>query len=245
MVSIFPFVVEVLFSIAFFHEVHWLSTFLFFIGTLVFGLATTAINNHIDYERAHSKIYKYEENVIGCRNLSPALIRSTIPAMIAPVFVIDVILTINTGWFLPLMGFICCFIGVSYTSRLIPLSRMPLGEIFNGMATGLGILAMVVYVDIFGPDVYDLTVNSSSGQFVLVGSLWATAAIVLASLLLMFTIVNIMLTNSLRDLDRDTENHHHIPIFHIGHPAGTVLSQLLMCACYFMILMGLLGGTYE
>src|SRR5699024_6632990 len=144
-------------------------------------LATTAINNYMDYEKAHSEVCKYEENVIGRRNLSPVLIRYMILAMIAFVFVIGVILTINMGWLLLLMGFICCFIGVFYTFGLIPLSRMALGEIFSGVTMGLGIFAMVVYVNTFGSDVYDLTVNFSSVQFALVGNLWAIAAIVLAS----------------------------------------------------------------
>ncbi|HHN6265463.1 TPA: 1,4-dihydroxy-2-naphthoate polyprenyltransferase [Enterococcus faecium] len=243
--SVFPFAVGVLFSIAFFHEIHWLNTFLFFIGMLVFDLATTAINNYMDYEKAHSEVYKYEENVIGRRNLSPVLIRNMILAMIAFVFVIGVILTINTGWLLLLMGFICCFIGVFYTFGPIPLSRMPLGEIFSGVTMGLGIFAMVVYVNTFGSDVYDLTVNFSSGQFDLVGNLWPIAAIVLASLPLVFTIANIMLANNLRDLDRDIENHRYTLVFYIGRPAGTVLFQLLMYACYFVILMGLLSGIYE
>ncbi|HCH8450244.1 TPA: hypothetical protein NNP99_004598, partial [Salmonella enterica] len=93
--------------------------------------------------------------------------------------------------------------------------------------------------------VYDLTVNFSSGQFDLVGNLWAIAAIVLASLPLVFTIANIMLANNLRDLDRDIENHRYTLVFYIGRPAGTVLFQLLMYACYFVILMGLLSGIYE
>ena len=63
--SVFPFAIGVLFSIAFFHEIHWLNTGLFFIGMLVFDLATTAINNYMDYQKAHSKTYKYQENVIG------------------------------------------------------------------------------------------------------------------------------------------------------------------------------------
>ena len=78
---------------------------------------------------------------------------------------------------------------------------------------GLGIFAMVVYVNTFGSDVYDLTVNFSSGQFALVGNLWAIAAIVLASLPLVFTIANIMLANNLRDLDRDIENHRYTLVF--------------------------------
>ncbi len=89
--SVFPFAIGVLFSIAFFHEIHWLNTVLFFIGMLVFDLATTAINNYMDYEKAHSDIYKYEENVIGRTGISPKLVRNMILGMILFVLVIGII----------------------------------------------------------------------------------------------------------------------------------------------------------
>ena len=89
--------------------------FTVFIGMLVFDLATTAINNYMDYEKAHSEIYKYEENVIGRTGISPKLVRNMILGMIAFVLVIGILLTLRTGWLLLLMGMICCFIGIFYT----------------------------------------------------------------------------------------------------------------------------------
>ncbi|KAA4868363.1 1,4-dihydroxy-2-naphthoate polyprenyltransferase, partial [Bacteroides fragilis] len=94
--SVFPFAIGVLFSIAFFHEIHWLNTVLFFIGMLVFDLATTAINNYMDYEKAHSAVYKYEENVIGRTGTSPKLVRNMILGMIIFVLIIGLILTAKT-----------------------------------------------------------------------------------------------------------------------------------------------------
>lgn len=81
MASVFPFAVGY-YSLSLFHEIHWLNTFYFY-WNASFDLATTAINNYMDYEKAHSEVYKYEENVIGRRNLSPVLIRNMILAMIA------------------------------------------------------------------------------------------------------------------------------------------------------------------
>lgn len=243
--SVFPFAIGVLFSIAFFHEVHWLSTLLFFIGMLVFDLATTAINNYMDYQKAHSEVYKYQENVIGRTNTSPKIIRNMILGMIAFVFIIGIILTIQTGWLLLVMGAVCCFIGVFYTFGPIPLSRMPLGEIFSGFTMGLGIFAMVVYVNTHNTNVYDLMIDFQTGNFALEGNFWAVAAIVLASLPLVFTIANIMLANNLRDLDRDIENHRYTLVFYIGRPVGTVLFQSLMYASYVAILLGLLTGVFE
>lgn len=80
------------------------------------------------------------------------------------------------------MGFICCFIEYSIHSTDSFISNA-LGK-FSVGDYGPWNFAMVVYVNTFGSDVYDLTVNFSSGQFALVGNLWAIAAIVLASLTL-------------------------------------------------------------
>ncbi|NJE63539.1 1,4-dihydroxy-2-naphthoate polyprenyltransferase [Enterococcus durans] len=243
--SVFPFAIGVLFSIAFFHEIHWLNTLLFFIGMLVFDLATTAINNYMDYEKAHSAVYKYEENVIGRTGTSPKLVRNMILGMILFVLIIGLVLTAKTGLFLLLMGVACCFIGIFYTFGPIPLSRMPLGEIFSGVTMGLGIFAMVVYVNTHNTNVFDLSLSLATGHFSLEGNLWAILAIFLASLPLIFTIANIMLANNLRDLDRDIENHRYTLVFYIGRPVGIVLFQLLMYACYLVILLGLISHVYQ
>lgn len=243
--SVFPFAIGVLFSIAFFHEIHWLNTVLFFIGMLVFDLATTAINNYMDYEKAHSTVYKYEENVIGRTGTSPKLVRNMILGMILFVLIIGLILTAKTGLLLLLMGAACCFIGIFYTFGPIPLSRMPLGEIFSGVTMGLGIFAMVVYVNTHNTNVFDLSLSLATGHFSLEGNLWAVLAIFLASLPLIFTIANIMLANNLRDLDRDIENHRYTLVFYIGRPVGIVLFQLLMYASYLVILLGLIIRVYQ
>ncbi|MBO0462304.1 1,4-dihydroxy-2-naphthoate polyprenyltransferase [Enterococcus sp. DIV1298c] len=243
--SVFPFAIGVLFSIAFFHEIQWLNTLLFFIGMLVFDLATTAINNYMDYEKAHSEIYKYEENVIGRTGISPKLIRNMILGMIAFVLIIGVLLTLRTGWLLLLMGVVCCFIGIFYTFGPIPLSRMPLGEIFSGFTMGLGIFAMVIYINTHRSDLFDLTISLTTGTFNLSGNIWAVSAIILAALPLVFTIANIMLANNLRDLERDIENHRYTLVFYIGRPIGIMLFQLLMYACYLILLVGLISGIFQ
>lgn len=243
--SVFPFAIGVLFSIAFFHEIQWLNTLLFFIGMLVFDLATTAINNYMDYEKAHSEIYKYEENVIGRTGISPKLVRNMILGMIAFVLVIGILLTLRTGWLLLLMGMICCFIGIFYTFGPIPLSRMPLGEIFSGFTMGLGIFTMVIYINTHRSDLFDLTLSLATGTFNLSGNIWAVAAIFLAALPLVFTIANIMLANNLRDLERDIENHRYTLVFYIGRPIGIMLFQLLMYACYLILLIGLISGIFQ
>ncbi|MBP2099859.1 1,4-dihydroxy-2-naphthoate polyprenyltransferase [Enterococcus rivorum] len=243
--SLFPFILGILFSVAYFHQFHLGYTVLFFIGMLVFDMATTAINNYMDFQKAKSETYKFEENIIGQSGVSPALVRKMIFAMIAFSAVVGIFLSLKTGWLFLVMGGICCFIGIFYTFGPIPLSRMPLGEVFSGFTMGLGIFAMTIYLNVLTNRPFYLALDFAKGTFALTGNLWAVMAIVWASLPIVFTIANIMLANNLRDLDTDIENHRYTLVYYIGRPHGVVLFQLLMLASYAVILVGWPFGVYR
>lgn len=237
--SVFPFLAGLLFSLSYFQSVNWGYTLIFFLGMIVFDMMTTAINNYMDYQKAHSQEYKYQENVIGREQLDPKQVRNMIFGMLGFAALIGFFLTWQTGWLLLVMGGICCFIGIFYTFGPIPLSRMPLGEIFSGVTMGFGIFAMTVYINTFQLRPFFLDIDWSTGAFQLIGSVWSLLAIGWASLPLIFTIANIMLANNLRDLDTDIENQRYTLVFYIGRPAGTILFQVLMYSCYLIVLLGL------
>lgn len=99
--SLFPFIIGVLFSMTYFGEVQWGNTLVFFIGMVVFDMATTAINNYMDFKKAKSDVYKYEENIIGQSGVSPQLVRNMIFAMIAFTAVVGAYLTGSNRLALP------------------------------------------------------------------------------------------------------------------------------------------------
>lgn len=243
--SIFPFIMGILFSLVYFHEFHPLNTVIFFVGMILFDLTTTSINNYMDFKKAKSKVYKYEQNVIGREKIPETLVRNMIFGMLALTLLIGLYLTWMTGWLLLLMGLDVCFIGVFYTFGPVPLSRMPLGEVFSGMTMGLGIFAITIYLNTVTQKVFYLDIDFATGTFGLVGHLWAVCAIVLASLPLVFTIANIMLANNLRDLETDIENHRYTLVYYIGRTNGIHLFQGLMLASYGAILIGFLFGLYQ
>ncbi|GMS49197.1 1,4-dihydroxy-2-naphthoate polyprenyltransferase [Enterococcus gallinarum] len=243
--SIFPFIMGILFSLVYFHEFHPLNTVIFFVGMILFDLTTTSINNYMDFKKAKSKVYKYEQNVIGREKIPETLVRNMIFGMLALTLLIGLYLTWMTGWLLLLMGLVVCFIGVFYTFGPVPLSRMPLGEVFSGMTMGLGIFAITIYLNTVTQKVFYLDIDFATGTFGLVGHLWAVCAIVLASLPLVFTIANIMLANNLRDLEIDIENHRYTLVYYIGRTNGIHLFQGLMLASYGAILIGFLFGLYQ
>lgn len=243
--SLFPFAVGVLFSLAYFQQFQLGYTLLFFIGMITFDMATTAINNYMDFKKAKSDIYKYEENIIGSSGVAPKLVRNMIFAMIIFAAVIGIFLTVKTGWLFLVMGGVCCFIGIFYTFGPIPLSRMPLGEVFSGFTMGLGIFVMTIYLNVLEDRPFYLLLDFDKGSFALTGNLWTVLAIIWASLPMVFTIANIMLANNLRDLDTDIENHRYTLVYYIGRKQGVVLFQLLMLACYAIALIGLPFGVYR
>ncbi|MGG5342442.1 1,4-dihydroxy-2-naphthoate polyprenyltransferase [Enterococcus sp. AZ192] len=243
--SLFPFAVGVLFSIAYFNEFQLGYTLLFFLGMVVFDMATTAINNFMDFKKAKSQKYKYEENIIGSSGIAPSLVRNMIFAMITFAAAVGIFLTIQTGWLFLVMGGVCCFIGIFYTFGPIPLSRMPLGEVFSGFTMGLGIFAMTIYLNVLNDPPFYLQLDWVKGTFALIGNLWSVLAIIWASLPMVFTIANIMLANNLRDLDTDIENHRYTLVYYIGREHGVILFQGLMLACYAVILVGMVFGIYQ
>jgi 1,4-dihydroxy-2-naphthoate octaprenyltransferase len=243
--SLFPFAAGVLFSAAYFEQFSWRHTVLFFIGMIVFDMATTATNNYMDFRKAKSDVYKYQENIIGKSGVSPALVRNMIFGMIAFTAVVGVILTVETGWLLLVMGGLCCLIGIFYTFGPVPISRMPLGEVFSGVTMGLGIFAMAVYLNVEKNPPFFLALNFSQETFALSGNLRQTLAVVWASLPLVLSIANIMLANNLRDLDRDIENQRYTLVYYIGRKKGIFLFQLMALSCYGVILLGFALGVFK
>lgn len=243
--SVFPFLVGALFSATFYHSFHFGYTLLFFIAMLIFDMTTTAINNYMDFEKAHSQTYKFNENVIGRENVSPKLVRQMIVGMILTAALLGFILAYQTGWLLLVLGLVCYFIGIFYTYGPVPLSRMPLGEIFSGVTMGLGITAMVVYINTMSSNVMYLNVDFASGKFSFDGNFWLIAALVLAAIPLICTIANIMLANNLRDLETDIKNHRYTLVYYIGREHGIHLFSYLMYASYVAILVGVLLQVFS
>lgn len=241
--SLFPFLVGVLFSISYFGQIHWGYTVIFFIGMLVFDMTTTAINNYMDYKKAKDDEYKHQVNIIGEANISEKLVVTLIWTMLAISAIAGFYLSYKTGWILFVFGGLCCLIGVFYTFGPVPLSRMPLGEVFSGVTMGFGIFLITIYINAF--DANFLKLDIINWQFFMVGDLKKLLAILWASLPMVFTIANIMLANNLCDLDQDIKNHRYTLPYYIGKETGVKLFNVLMYGCYAVVLIGLFFGIYH
>lgn len=241
--SLFPFLIGVLFTNSYFHSFHLGKTLFFFFGMIAFDMATTAINNYMDFRKAHSEEYKYQENVIGKEQLSERTVVAIIFSLIGFAAVVGIVLALQNGWMLLLMGLACCFIGVFYTFGPIPLSRMPLGEVFSGVTMGLGIFAITIYLNTYDQKLFFMELNLK--RFAITGDTTAVLALIWASLPLIATIANIMLANNICDLEQDIANRRYTLPFYLGKTNAVRLFNLLMYSCYGVILIGLLAGIYQ
>ena len=241
--SLFPFLIGLLFSAVTFKQVHAENMMLFFLAMLVFDMATTAINNLMDFKKAKNDDYQENTNIIGIAKLSEKKVSLLILSMITFSSLIGIYLTLQTSLLLLAMGGLCFLIGIFYTFGPVPLSRMPLGEIFSGVTMGFGIFFITIYLNIF--DLGILTFAITGNGFVLQGAIKELFAICWASVPMIFTIANIMLANNLCDLEQDISNHRYTLPYYIGKENGVTLFATLMYGCYAVILVGVGIGVYH
>lgn len=241
--SVFPYFIGLLFSSYYFEQINWFNMFLFFIGMFIFDMATTAINNLMDYLKAKDDSYQQLTNIIGRVGLKVSKVRNMIIGMITFSSIIGLWLTFRTSLLLLPMGGLCFLIGIFYTFGPVPLSRMPLGELFSGVTMGFGIFFITLYLNVY--DTGFLALKFANGQFMLSGNIKELIVSVWVSIPMMFTIANIMLANNLCDLDQDILNHRYTLPFYIGRQNGVYLFDLLMYSCYFVIVIGVMVGIYH
>ena len=151
---------------------------------------------------------------------------------------IGLVLVWRTDWLLLLMGMACFAIGILYTWGPLPLSRLPLGEIFSGIVMGLGIPVIATYVNIAPGRL--LALDLGWPNVVLRGDFIAIIALGLACVTPMATIANIMLANNMSDLDEDQRNHRHTLPMYLGSWWSPRVYALLAYVGFLAIIFGVI-----
>ncbi|MEI5839625.1 1,4-dihydroxy-2-naphthoate polyprenyltransferase [Lacticaseibacillus rhamnosus] len=239
--SVLPFAIGTLFAVTYFHAFDWLNTLLFFTAMLIFDMMTTALNNLMDYQKAKDAHYQQEVNVIGRARLDPGMVAKLILVMLVVASLLGVVLVVRTDWLLLLMGMACFAIGILYTWGPLPLSRLPLGEIFSGIVMGLGIPVIATYVNIAPGRL--LALDFGWPTVVLHGDFIAIVALGLACITPMATIANIMLANNMSDIEEDQRNHRHTLPMYLGQWWSPRVYALLAYAGFLAVILGVIFGA--
>ncbi|API87938.1 1,4-dihydroxy-2-naphthoate polyprenyltransferase [Marinilactibacillus sp. 15R] len=238
--SLFPFLLGLLFTIYYFQVFNLTNSLIFFVAMLLFDMATTAINNLMDYQKAKAAGYKEEVNIIGQTKLSEKLVIYLILSMLTLASLLGIVLVIRTSLLLLFIGGLCFLIGIFYTFGPVPISRMPLGEVISGLTMGFGIFFIIAFVNVDNSLLLDLSLHLP--EFNISGNLWSLLIIFFVSLPTVFLIANIMLANNLCDLEQDISNHRYTLPYYIGRKTGVQLFNLLVYAAYLVIVISVLTG---
>ena len=221
--SVIPFVVGLLFSISTFGNFNVVNMGLFFVGMICFDMATTVMNNLMDYIKAKNETYRQEENIIGTSSLTVKQATMIFGSLVGVATIIGIILVMRTNIILLFVGALCFVIGIFYTFGPIPISRMPLGEVLSGVTMGFGIFWIVIFLN--SPEASFAWMGLEQGMLIVRLALLDHFKVALLSLPLVCTIANIMLSNNLCDLETDITNHRYTLVYYIGKQMALKLYQ--------------------
>lgn len=233
--SVIPFVVGLLYSIWTFGNLNAVNMALFFIGMLCFDMATTVMNNLMDYVKAKNETYRQEENIIGTSFLTVKQAAMIFGSLVGVATIIGIILVMRTNVILLFVGMLCFVIGIFYTFGPIPISRMPLGEVLSGVTMGFGIFWIVIFLN--SPEASFAWMGLEEGMLIVRLALLAHFKVALLSLPLVCTIANIMLSNNLCDLETDITNHRYTLVYYIGKATALKLYKGLYLVSFIAMVL--------
>ena len=158
---------------------------LFLLACLLIQAATNLFNEYYDYKHGLDKVDS--EGISGSivkGNLTPREVMLGALVLYALAFVLGIILTLMTSFYVLLVGLVCMLAGYFYTGGKYPIAYSPFGEIVSGFFMGTIIISLSFYFQ--------------TG--------FVNADIIVVSLPLFIMIGAILLANNIRDLDNDKES---------------------------------------
>jgi len=246
--SIIPFAFGTVYAMYRFQAFDFYHFILMFISLLSFDMATTAINNYFDYRKAIKTFgYGYEvHNAIVQNKLKERTVLTLIYTLIFIAIVTGFILFLNTNIVVLLLGGLSFMIGILYSFGPIPISRMPLGELFSGLFMGFVIIFISVYIQVPQDQLIAIGLDQLLDQGVvsIQLNLLEIVLVFMISVPAILGIANIMLANNTCDMEDDIENKRYTLPVYIGKPASLKLFRYVYYLSYIDVIVLLLLGIH-
>ncbi|WP_342563434.1 1,4-dihydroxy-2-naphthoate polyprenyltransferase [Paenibacillus sp. FSL R7-0345] len=239
--SMLPFLLGTLYALYRFEDFYMLRFILMLVSLLSFDMATTAINNYYDFKKAAKKHgYGYEtHNAIVHYKLKESTVVATIIILLVLAAGGGIALVSQTGLLIFLLGGLSFLIGILYSFGPIPISRMPLGELFSGLFMGFVIIFISAYIH---SDQRVVTLLLQNGWVDLHVNLIEVVYIFWFSVPAILGIAGIMLANNICDIEDDLENRRYTLPVYIGRNNALLLFKLLYYVSFVdMIVLLILG----
>lgn len=240
--SMVPFLMGTLYALFRFQQFNAYHFVLMLASLLSFDMATTAINNYYDYKKAIKKNgFGYEfHNAIVHHKLKESTVVTVIVILLLIAFGAGIILFLDTGLLILLLGGLSFAVGILYSFGPIPISRMPLGELFSGLFMGFVIIFISTWVHVDGNQLASLTLEG--GMANLQVNLPEVILLFLVSIPAILGIANIMLANNICDVEEDIENKRYTLPVYIGRPNALVLFRIMYFLAYVDVIVLLFLG---
>ncbi len=237
--SVIPYLLGTFYALYRYDNFNLKNAIIMFLSMIIFDMTTTAINNYMDYAKAIKKEgYGYEtHNAIVSNNLNPKVVRVLICTMLVIAATLGLLLVKNTNIIVLLIGAISFVIGIAYSFGPIPISRTPFGEIFSGLAMGLIITFLSIYIHIFDMGVLSVNINGLSNVSITFNFI-ELINIFIICLSPIMGISNIMLANNICDIDEDIENKRYTLPIYIGKENALKVFKWLYYAGFISIFIG-------
>ncbi len=237
--SMLPFIFGVLYAKYLGYNLSLVNAFIMLFSLLALDMATTAINNYIDFKKAKNDEYKYNTNVLGKYSLSEQLSRYIIFILLGACILLGLLLVYRTDIVVLLLGAFSFVIGVCYTYGPVPISRTPFGELVSGLVMGFIIVFLSVYIH--NTSIVDFDISNLHNLLISI-DIATIFKIFLVSIPFVLIISNIMLGNNMRDLDNDIKNQRFLLPYYIGIENSLTLLKVNYFLVYVVIAINMLIG---
>lgn len=239
--SVTPLLLGTIFCIYRYQRFDLYNFILMFLSLIFIDMATTAINNYIDSSRSlmHNQC-SITSNTILMANIKKTKALVIIFTLLLLSVSAGILLYMRTDMLVLIIGMISFATGVFYTFGPIPISRMPLGEIFSGFFMGFVILLLSIHIHL--TDTSFIVVIMEEMNMLVQLNLLELLSIFLLSVPCICGIANIMLANNICDLDKDLLVKRYTLPHYIGKEASINLFGVLYLIAYAAILLAIILG---
>lgn len=245
--SVVPFIMGIVYTYYRYGEINFFNAVIMFISMITFDMATTAINNYCDYknELKHFENDYKGRNAMFVYNISKNTALCAIWILLFIAITFGIILTYRTNLLVLAIGMVCFFVGIFYTFGPIPISRMPLGEVFSGIFMGLLIPFLTIFISIYNKGYFGI--NIANGILLIKLNLLEMLVIALVTIPLIGGIANIMLANNICDLEDDIKVGRYTLPYYISRDIAIKLYKYIYYIGYvtiiFSVIIGILPKT--
>lgn len=242
--SMIPFAIGSVYAVYRFDQFSWFHFALMLISLLSFDMATTAINNYIDYKKALKTTgYGYEEhNGIVKYRMKEGTVLAIIFTLLLVAVTAGFTLFLEVGWIILVLGAMSFGIGILYSFGPIPISRMPLGEFFSGLFMGFVIILISTIIHVEEPGI--LAISAQDGMLLLQVNIKEFLLLFLVSIPAILGIANIMLANNICDVEEDLANKRYTLPVYIGVPKALTLFRVMYYVAYLDVIFFLFLGVH-